>query len=187
MSMIFIISLYIIIMSFPDNFWDCKFCIASGNNFIWNAKRNGGNFYADEKQLTRSWLTHQGICQKRKKAFQNWMSSTSSSSSSSSSIGLGQKRAFEFMDTCLDDTGFFYTERAKEYLTNKQQEEPSSTEELQQYDEYNADDGADFSSSSTSSSSFERREQQQEQEQEQEPDQDDNSDVPFCLRTSKKV
>ena len=187
-SMIYII-LYIIVMSLTDNArWDCKICIAagsSGRNGIWNAKRDGGNSFATDKQLMQSWVTHQGICGKRKSAVKNWMSSFSSSSSS---IGLGQKRAFEFMDTCLDDTGFFNTERAKEYLTNKQQEELSSTEEPQQYDEYNADNGADFSSSSTSSSSssssFERREQQQEQEQE--PDHDDNSDVPFCLRTSKK-
>jgi len=109
--------------SVTNDVWNCRFCIASGNNFIWNAVRNGGNIHADRKQLTRSWLTHQGICQKKKRAIKNWTSSTSSTSSlSSSSIGVGVKRAFHFMSTCLDNQGWFDTHRAEAYLMDEQQE-----------------------------------------------------------------
>ena len=65
-----------------EDVWDCRFCIASGKNIIWNAKKDGGNpQHADRKQLTRSWLTHQGICKNRKSAdFAKKSSSTSSTS-----------------------------------------------------------------------------------------------------------
>ena len=69
-------------MSMTEDVWDCRFCIASGKNIIWNAKKDGGNpQHADRKQLTRSWLTHQGICKNRKSAdFAKKSSSTSSTS-----------------------------------------------------------------------------------------------------------
>ena len=93
--------------------WDCRFCIASGKNIIWNAKRNGGNPYADRKQLIQYWLTHQGICKNRKSA------DLAKRTSSTFSTSVVKRWAFEFMDTCVDDQGRFDKERAEVFLMER--------------------------------------------------------------------
>ena len=120
-------------MSMTEDVWDCRFCIASGKNIIWNAKRNGGNPYADRKQLIQYWLTHQGICKNRKSA------DLAKRTSSTFSTSVVKRWAFEFMDICVDDQGWFDKERAKVYLMDRYYPVPtksstSSNEEGKQED-----------------------------------------------------
>ena len=109
--------------------WDCRFCIASGKNIIWNARKDEPS-YADRNQLIQSWLTHQGRCKNRQAAD---FAKRSSCSTFSTSV---KRRAFEFMDTCVDDQGWFDRDRAKVYLMDKNpvptKSSASSNEEGQQ-------------------------------------------------------
>jgi hypothetical protein len=117
-------------MTEEDGVWDCRFCIAAGGRRIWNARKDGGNSHANRKQLTQSWLIHQGICKNRKAAD---FAKRSSCSTFSTSV---KRRAFEFMDTCVDDQGWFDRDRAKVYLMDKNpvptKSSASSNEEGQQ-------------------------------------------------------
>jgi hypothetical protein len=92
--------------------WDCRFCIASGKNIIWNARKDEPS-YADRNQLIQSWLAHQGRCKNRQAA--DFAKRTSSIFSTS----VVKRWAFEFMDTCVDDQGWFDKERAEVYLMER--------------------------------------------------------------------
>ena len=94
--------------------WDCRFCIASGKNIIWNARKDGNPRHdADREQLIQSWLTHQARCKSRQSA--DFAKRTSSTFSTS----IVKRWAFEFMDTCVDDQGWFDKERAEVYLMER--------------------------------------------------------------------
>jgi len=93
--------------------WDCRFCIASGKNIIWNARKDGKPRHADREQLIQSWLTHQGDCENRQSA--DFAKRTSSTFSTS----VVKRWAFEFMDICVDDQGWFDKERAEVYLMER--------------------------------------------------------------------